>query len=164
MKTTRPKNSGNNQSPSFMDDAPSFYRYGESNPNPILITNIQAEIQYVNAAWERLTGYASADVHGMNPRFLNSGKTPPDLYEALWKTLMEGKSFESEEFINRKKTVPNFQFAPYFFRYEYAEKLRISFRYYTISRREESLKSKETSLLAKHRMNYAHLSQSLPCL
>lgn len=100
---------------SFLREAPSFYLYGESNPNPILITNSKGEIQYVNAAWERLTGHTYANVIGMSPHFLNSSKTAPDLYKTLWKTLVEGKSFESEKFIDQKKDGTEFSIHTVFF-------------------------------------------------
>ncbi len=115
MKTEYHSTTGDDQSPSFTLEAPSFYLYAKSNPNPILITNMEREIQYVNAAWEGLTGYASGEVLGRNPRFLSSGKTPPELYKAVWETLMAGNSFESEEFIDRKKDGSEFSLRSVFF-------------------------------------------------
>ncbi|MDE3010618.1 MAG: EAL domain-containing protein [Pseudomonadota bacterium] len=44
--------------------------------NPIVITDCglpDHPIQYVNPAFERVTGYAAAEVTGRNPRFLNGG-------------------------------------------------------------------------------------------
>ncbi len=115
MKTEYHNTSEDAHSPSFTLEAPSFYLYAKSNPNPILITNMKREIQYVNEAWERLTGYASNEVLGRNPRFLSSGRTPPELYKAVWETLMAGNSFESEEFIDRKKDGSEFSLRSVFF-------------------------------------------------
>lgn len=93
----------------------SFYQFAESNPSPILVTNTETEIQYVNAAWEQLTGYTNDEVRGKNPRFLSSGKTPPELYQNLTEALRRGDSFESENFINTRKDGTEFILRAIFF-------------------------------------------------
>ena len=87
MEDSHDNNTTGVQFPSFITEAPFFYQYAKSNPNPILITNTSREIQYVNTAWEHLTGYTSNEVLGKNPRFLSSGKTPPELYKIVLKNL-----------------------------------------------------------------------------
>ncbi|MFA7309785.1 MAG: PAS domain-containing sensor histidine kinase [Candidatus Paceibacterota bacterium] len=99
----------------FISDAPSFYLYAHSDPNPTLISNNKDEIQYVNPAWERLTGYSSEEVHGKSPRILHSGKTPSHVYEALHAALSKGAAFESEEIIDRKKDGTEFSIRSVFF-------------------------------------------------
>jgi len=74
-----------------------------SSSDSILITNKDAEIVYVNPAWQKLSGYPYSEVVGKNPRFLQSGKTPKYVYRKMWKTLSNGKAFNSEEVINKKK-------------------------------------------------------------
>lgn len=74
----------------------------EQSPESIFITNDRAEIEYVNAAFLRHTGYTPRDVIGRNPRVLKSGKTPPETYASLWKNLSEGKAWQGELF-NRSK-------------------------------------------------------------
>lgn len=74
----------------------------EQSPISIVITNTSAEIEYINESFTRITGYDLADVRGKNPRFLQSGKTPRDYYDSLWKALTEGQSWQGE-FINRRK-------------------------------------------------------------
>lgn len=74
----------------------------EQNPSPIVITNINAEIEYVNRAFEKVTGYTFEEVIGKNPRILQSGETPKELYKDLWNTLLEGKEWKGE-FKNKKK-------------------------------------------------------------
>lgn len=101
--------------PSLMSEAPSFYVYAKANPNPILVTDKEGTIKYVNAAWERLTGYASSEALGKSPHFLRSGKTPPELYEKLQDVLRQGRSFESEEFVDRKKDGSEFSIRTVFF-------------------------------------------------
>ncbi len=74
----------------------------EQSPESIVITNVDAEIEYVNAAFLRATGYAATDVIGRNPRVLQSGKTPPETYHDLWHALTRGQPWKGE-FINQRK-------------------------------------------------------------
>ncbi len=39
----------------------------------VVITDIDANIEFVNPAFERITGYTSAEVIGQNPKILQSG-------------------------------------------------------------------------------------------
>jgi PAS domain S-box-containing protein len=70
---------------------------------PVLIADREAEIQYVNQAWEAHVGYTSDEVYGKHVRILKSGQSPPEEYERLWKLLKAGKLFESNALINQKK-------------------------------------------------------------
>ncbi len=74
----------------------------EQSPESIVITNIDAEIEYVNAAFTRNTGYSREEVKGRNPRMLQSGDTPRETYIAMWDTLRSGQSWGGE-FYNRRK-------------------------------------------------------------
>jgi PAS domain S-box-containing protein len=63
----------------------------EQSPESVVITNLDAEIEYVNAAYLNKTGYCREEVIGKNPRLLNaSGKTPPETYEQMWGALFQG--------------------------------------------------------------------------
>jgi diguanylate cyclase (GGDEF)-like protein/PAS domain S-box-containing protein len=74
----------------------------EQSPSAIIITNPQAEIEYVNAAFTLSTGYLFDEVKGKNPRFLKSGQTPPETYQDMWSTLLAGKTWRGE-LSNRRK-------------------------------------------------------------
>ncbi len=74
----------------------------EQSPESIVITNLQARIEYVNQAFLSATGYIAEDVLGQNPRFLQSGKTPDETYLQMWAALNAGQSWKGE-FINRRK-------------------------------------------------------------
>ncbi len=74
----------------------------EQSPNPVVITDLDANITYVNTAFERETGYARDEVIGRNPRLLRSGQTPEATYASLWQTLAAGEVWEGE-FINLTK-------------------------------------------------------------
>ena len=74
----------------------------EQSPTSIVITDATGNIQYVNPFFSLLTGYASDEVLGQNPRLLKSGHTAPETYEDLWAHLIRGEPWKGE-LINRRK-------------------------------------------------------------
>lgn len=68
----------------------------------IIITSADGTIQYVNASFERITGYLRNEVIGRNLRFLQSGQHDEQLYKAIWATIMRGEVWSGHIF-NRKK-------------------------------------------------------------
>lgn len=74
----------------------------EQSPSIIIITSPQAEIEYVNESFTRATGYTFAEVKGKNPRFLQSGQTPPERFAEMWATLTAGQAWRGE-LINCRK-------------------------------------------------------------
>ena len=74
----------------------------EQSQASIVITNVKADIEYVNEAFLRRTGYRRLEVIGQNPRILKSGETPRATYAALWQALQRGETWAGE-FTNRKK-------------------------------------------------------------
>jgi PAS domain S-box-containing protein len=68
----------------------------------VMITDRDANITYVNAAFERLSGYASAEVLGRNPRLLKSGRQSATFYDAMWAALSNGMAWTSD-LTNRRK-------------------------------------------------------------
>ena len=74
----------------------------EQSPESIVITNLKAEIEYVNEAFLEATAYTWEEVIGKNPRLLQSGNTPPETYRSLWATLAGGHAWQGE-FYNRDK-------------------------------------------------------------
>jgi len=68
----------------------------------VFITDRHGTIQYVNPAFERLTGYSRKDAIGQNPRILKSGKQDALFYKQMWDTLTRGHAWKGH-FINRKK-------------------------------------------------------------
>jgi PAS domain S-box-containing protein len=83
--------------------------------DPILITNPKVEIIYVNPAWEKLTGYKFEEIIGQNPKFLQSGKTPKEVYERMWNALVKNLSFNSDEIIDKHKDGHEYQVYSAFF-------------------------------------------------
>jgi len=74
----------------------------EQSPASILITDLDANIDYANEAFIAACGYRRDEILGQNPRFLQSGKTPPQTYAALWQAMQRGESWTGE-FNNRRK-------------------------------------------------------------
>lgn len=74
----------------------------EQSPESIVITDLDAHIEYVNEAFCRNTGYRAEEVIGKNPNLLHSGKTPLETYQSLWATLLKGETW-SGDFYNRRK-------------------------------------------------------------
>lgn len=75
----------------------------EQSPIAIVITDLEANVQYVSPAFYEMTGYTSEEVIGKNTNILKSGKTPKAIYVDLWDTITKGETWFGE-WINRKKT------------------------------------------------------------
>jgi PAS domain S-box-containing protein len=74
----------------------------EQSPLSFTITDLEGTIQYVNAQFERITGYSRDEVIGKNPRILKSGNTGKEVYHNLWMTITSGRTWKGE-FRNRRK-------------------------------------------------------------
>ena len=72
-----------------------LYRAIEQSADSILITNQEGVIEYVNPAFEAMTGYTRAAVIGATPRILRSGVQSQGFYEALWSTILAGGTFRA---------------------------------------------------------------------
>jgi diguanylate cyclase (GGDEF)-like protein/PAS domain S-box-containing protein len=74
----------------------------EAAANGIVITDRNGNIQWVNPAFSRMTGYSAEDVRGKNPRILKSGLVPQDIFKNLWNTILNGNVWHGE-LVNRRK-------------------------------------------------------------
>lgn len=63
----------------------------EQSANPIVITNINGNIEYVNNHFSKSTGYTASEVIGQNPRILNSGKHPKEFFTHMWTQILKGE-------------------------------------------------------------------------
>lgn len=68
----------------------------------VLITDSSGNIQYVNPAFERQTGYSRAELVGGNPRILKSGRQADAFYKNLWDTITAGGTWHGR-LVNKKK-------------------------------------------------------------
>ena len=72
-------------------------------PLPLVITDLKANIEFVNEAFLRSCEYSEAELIGQNPRLLQSGKTPAATYRNMWTQLQQGKPWQGEV-TNRSKS------------------------------------------------------------
>jgi len=68
----------------------------------VVITNREGVIEYVNKAFEEITGYGKEEALGKTPSLIKSDMHQPEFYEKLWELILSGQSFH-EVMINRKK-------------------------------------------------------------
>jgi PAS domain S-box-containing protein len=74
----------------------------EQSPVSVVITDLDARVEYVNEAFVQGSGYSREEVLGGNPRILHSGRTPRETYVELWSALVQGRPWRGE-FVNRRK-------------------------------------------------------------
>jgi len=65
-------------------------------PNPMMVTDARGVLVFVNRRFSEVTGYAREEALGRNPRFLQSGDTPAEVYRDLWQTLLAGRTWRGE--------------------------------------------------------------------
>lgn len=74
----------------------------EQSSASIVISDVKGNIEYVNPAFTKLTGYSFDESIGQNPRILKTGHTSNEEYENLWDKLTHQSEW-SGEFCNKKK-------------------------------------------------------------
>ena len=74
----------------------------EQSPSAIVITGLDANIEFVNQAFVNTTGYSRTEAIGQNPSMLHSGKTSKQTYQDMWTRLKAGEVWKGE-FINKRK-------------------------------------------------------------
>jgi two-component system cell cycle sensor histidine kinase/response regulator CckA len=79
-----------------------LWRAVEQSAEVVVITDLEGRIEYVNPAFEKLTGYSKQDATGKTPRILKSGEHSPSLYQELWQTVLAGNVYRGI-LANRKK-------------------------------------------------------------
>ncbi len=72
------------------------------NPNAVLITDRDGNIEYVNAKFTSMTGYSANDEIGKWPDAMQVESADSDVYSDLWQTLLSGDEWHGE-IQNRKK-------------------------------------------------------------
>src|SRR5579862_2646813 len=74
----------------------------EQSADMVMVTDRQGILEYVNPAFEALTGYGREEVCGKTPRILKSGEQPPEVYQEMWKIISAGNVYRGI-LVNRKK-------------------------------------------------------------
>lgn len=74
----------------------------EQSPETIVITDVDGLIQYVNPAFEKITGYTVDEILGKNPNVLKSGKQDEAFYQELWGAITHGVTWKGQ-LVNKRK-------------------------------------------------------------
>ena len=74
----------------------------EQTADPVIITDVNGKIEYINSAFTNVTGFTANEVMGLNPSLWKSGTHPPQYYKHMWDTILSGKTWFNT-FVNRKK-------------------------------------------------------------
>jgi len=74
----------------------------EQSADLVIITDRNGNIEYVNPAFETLTGYSKGEAIGCHSRMLKSGRHDQAFYEDMWTTILAGEVFRGE-IADRKK-------------------------------------------------------------
>ena len=75
----------------------------EQTADAVIVTDNEGIIEFVNPAFETLTGYPAAEAMGKTPAILKSGHHERAFFAELWQTILAGQPFHGE-FVNKKKT------------------------------------------------------------
>lgn len=73
-----------------------FFNIVESSLNPILITDLNGKMIYVNPAFVKVSGYSKEELIGKNPRIFGSGKLNKKFWDKMWQTISSGKVWFGE--------------------------------------------------------------------
>jgi PAS domain S-box-containing protein len=74
----------------------------EQSADLVVMTDPNGVIEYVNPAFEALTGYTREETVGKTPRILKSGRQDEAFYQRMWGTLLAGEIFRGA-LVNLKK-------------------------------------------------------------
>lgn len=74
----------------------------ENSADMVMITNEKGIVEYVNPAFENITGYSYEEIVGGKPNIVKSNKQSHEFYNNLWKTISSGEVF-SDILVNVKK-------------------------------------------------------------
>ncbi len=74
----------------------------EQTADSVIITDTSGVIEYVNPAFEAVTGYSSEEVLGQTTRLVKSGRHDLAFYQNMWRTILAGKVYR-DVLVNRRK-------------------------------------------------------------
>ena len=74
----------------------------EQSVEAVVMTDAHGNIQFINPAFERTTGFSRHEIIGRNPRILKSDKQDTTFYRNLWDTIASGRTWEGR-MVNKRK-------------------------------------------------------------
>jgi diguanylate cyclase (GGDEF)-like protein/PAS domain S-box-containing protein len=84
------------------DELRSFVRAAGRSADSVMITDAAGVVEYVNPAFEAMTGFARIEMVGRTPALLKSGVHEQEFYRALWATILAGQTYRGV-LVNRRK-------------------------------------------------------------
>ena len=93
---------GEGRVPAPLEQLAKLSRAVEQTADAVVITDRQGVIEYVNRAFQEMTGYAEEEAIGRTPRILKSGIHPAEFYQRMWATILSGQPYHVE-LVNRRK-------------------------------------------------------------
>lgn len=85
-----------------------YKQHADAAEHAMFVTDREGTIEYVNPAFERMTGYSASEAIGKNPRILKSGQQDEQFYRELWETITAGELWETE-LTNERKSGERYQ-------------------------------------------------------
>jgi len=80
-----------------------FRSIAQNSDNPVIVTDSESNILYVNPALEEATGYSAEEMIGEKPGILNSGEHTDETFQEMYDSLSSGEVFRISEMTNLKK-------------------------------------------------------------
>lgn len=74
----------------------------EQSPASVVITDLDANIEYINPRFTEITGYSASEIIHQNPRILKSGEVLGTVYSDMWEHLTKGLIWKGELYNKRK--------------------------------------------------------------
>lgn len=74
----------------------------EQTADAVMITDRNGNIEYVNPAFTRISGYSRDEALGRKPELVKSGRHGQKFYQQLWQRILAGEVFD-DVFVNRRK-------------------------------------------------------------
>jgi PAS domain S-box-containing protein len=84
-----------------------FRKAVEEAGHGIFVTDTEGIIEYVNPAFEDITGYTRDEAIGETPALLKSGAHSAEFYQDLWSTILDGDTWRGE-IVNERKNGEQF--------------------------------------------------------
>ena len=79
-----------------------LYAAFEHTQDAVMLCDLEAQLEYVNPAFERMTGYSAQEAVGQYIKILRSDQHPPSFYEKLEAQDRAGQHWQGEIIIKRK--------------------------------------------------------------
>ena len=73
-----------------------MHRVVEQSASAVMITDAIGRIDYINQKFIELSGYTADELMGKNPKMLQSGNMASELYQTMWRALMETGEWRGE--------------------------------------------------------------------